>query len=346
MPVPPPPPGGWPFSTEAFRGMPYRPLGTSGLRASAVGLGLWKVGYPDTGDGARVPEAEAHRILARALELGVTFWDTANRYNGGTGNSEIVIGRWLRAHPGERRNIVLASKVYGGMDGETPNHSRLSRGNILDSVYACLERLQTDHLDLLYFHRFDDRTPVEESLAAVEDLVRRDLVRHLGVSNFTRDQLELYRLAEGSLSPRCRVVAVQNAYDILHGEAPEERGVLQYAATRGVSYVAHGPLARGLLTGRYLDPAKAAPGDRLHDEGRLAEADAASVTRVRALTGLAAEWGLETSALVLAYMLGIPGMGPVIPSSATVAQLESNAAAGRVVLTGEQRAAVERAVGT
>ena len=324
---------GVPWSADEFNGMPYRRLGPSGLRASNVGLGTWKVGYPDTGDGARVDERTAFRLFDRAIELGVTFWDTANRYNNASGNSERVIGKWLRANPDQRGNVVLATKVCGGMDGRSPNHSRLSRANILDSVYACLKRLQTDTIDVLYFHSFDATAPIEESLAAVEDLVRRDAVRYFAVSNFSRDQLLLYRAAEAGASCRCRVCAVQNQFDILHGEAEDHAGVLEYAAGAGLSFVAWSPLARGLLSDRYLDPAKARRGDRLFDEGALPkDADAAVLAKLRRLAALAASWDLSVTQLALAYTLALPGMGPVIPSATTSAQLEANAAAGRVPL--------------
>ncbi len=123
-----------PYEMDDFNGMPYRWIGRSGLRASDVGLRTWKYGLPETGDGARVDERTAFAIFDRAIELGVTFWDTANRYNNASGNSERLIGRWLKANPDQRRNVVIATKVYGGMDGRTPNHCRLSRGNILDAA--------------------------------------------------------------------------------------------------------------------------------------------------------------------------------------------------------------------
>ena len=189
-----------PFTTDEYQGMPYRWLGRSGLRVSNLGLGTWKIGFPDTGDGARVDEKRAFEIFDRAAELGVTFWDTANRYNGSSGNSERVIGNWLAENPDQRRNIVLATKVFGAMDGRTPNHCRLSRGNILDGVYACMERLQVDHIDLLYFPSYDGITPLEESLSAIEDLVNGDLIRYFGVSNTTADQLAAYQAVEGALS--------------------------------------------------------------------------------------------------------------------------------------------------
>ena len=332
---------GLPFSADSFHGMPYRRLGNSGLRVSRMGLGTWKFGFPETGDGARVDAGMGMRIFDRALELGVTFWDTANRYNDSSGNSERLIGQWLKANPDQRRNVVIATKMCGGMDGISPNHSRLSRGNILDSVCASLQRLQLDYVDVLYFHRFDGEAPAEESLCAVEDLVRQGLVRHLAVSNFTVEQLQLYRRLEQAISPRVRVVAVQNRFDILGGEAPSARGVLDLCAECGISFVPYSPLARGLLTGRYLDPARARAGDRLVDEGTLGrDATAPVLAALRELAEVARSLDLELSQLALAYALSLPGMGPQIPSSSTPRQLESNAKAAQVELPDEARAKI------
>src|SRR3989339_1802205 len=113
------------FNFDSFNGMPYLRLGGSGLRVARVGLGTWKFGYPERNDGSRIGRDMAFRIMDRALELGATFWDTANRYNESSGNSERVIGEWFREHSGERRNIVLATKMAGAMDGVTPNHCGL-----------------------------------------------------------------------------------------------------------------------------------------------------------------------------------------------------------------------------
>jgi aryl-alcohol dehydrogenase-like predicted oxidoreductase len=311
---------------------------------SNVGLGTWKVGYPRTGDGARVDEKTAWRIFDRAIECGVTFWDTANRYNGASGNSERIIGRWFRRNPQPRRNVVLATKVFGGMDGRTPNHSGLSRLCITESVYACLERLQVESIDVLYFHAFDPVTPVDESLAAVEDLMRQDLVRYLAVSNFSVAQLEAYRVAAKAFS-RCRVLAVQNQFDVLHGEAQDRRGVFEYAAKTGVSFVAWSPLARGLLSERYLDPTRTGRGDRLVDEGDLDKIlTPATLAKLHRLADMARELDLTLTQLALAYMLSLAGMGPVIPSASTVQQLEANATAGKVVLTAAQQQRVREAL--
>lgn len=336
-----------PFITDEFNGMPYRLFGKSGLRVSNIGLGTWKFGYPETGDGARVNEKTAFKIFDRAIELGVTHWDTANRYNDASGNSERIIGKWFKNNPDQRRNVILATKIFGGMDGTTPNHSRLSRSNILDSTYASLERLQLDYVDILYFHSFDPITPIEESLETINDLVQRDLIRYFAVSNFTVDQLKSYQEIEKKISIRTRALAVQNQFDILNGEGSEYAGtgVLEYAARTGMSFVAWAPLARGVLTDRYLDLSKVKKGDRLFDEGTLEKVINKEVlAKLKKLADLAKQWGITISQLSLAYMLTLPGMGPLIPSSSTVEQLEMNAAAGKIVLTDEQRTKIKQVV--
>ncbi|WP_205855862.1 aldo/keto reductase [Phytoactinopolyspora endophytica] len=328
-----------PFRADEYRGMPYRYVGASGLRASAIGLGTWKFGYPGTGDGARVGEEDALALLDRAAELGVTLWDTANRYNAASGNSERVIGQWLARHPGRRRDVVLATKTFGGMDGTTPNHSGLSRLQIIQSVKASLARMQTDYIDLLWFHGFDDHVPVAESLETVEDLISQGLVNYLAVSNVEHGQLSAYLDVAGTLSRRVRPVAVQNRYDPLNGET--RPGVLELSAGEGIAFVPYSPLAQGLLTDRYLDPAAAGPGDRLYDEGLLdGVATAENLKKVRRLAELARLWRVPISTMVLAYILTLPGMGPQIPSSSTIDQLEANTRAGTTALTRDQTDAV------
>jgi aryl-alcohol dehydrogenase-like predicted oxidoreductase len=322
------------YQADSYHSMPYRFLGRSGLQSPAIGLGTWKFGYPDTGDGARIGAELAEQILDRATELGVMFWDTANRYNAASGNSERIIGQWLAKHPQRRRDVVLATKTHGGMDGWTPNHSGLSRLQITESVKASLARLQTDYVDVLWFHRFDDRVPLEESLETVEDLVSQGVVRYLAVSNFTADQLQDCLRVSDSLSRRCRPIAVQNRFDPLNGESMP--GVLDLCAAEGVAFVPYSPLAQGLLTDRYLDPAKVGPGDRLYDEGALAKIGDDQLAAVRRLGELAQKWQLKISTLTLAYILTLPGMGTQIPSSSSIAQLEDNAAAGTIELTDDQ----------
>jgi aryl-alcohol dehydrogenase-like predicted oxidoreductase len=336
---------GIPFTVDDFKGMPFRRYGSSGLRVSSIGLGTWKIGYPQTGDASRVDEKTAFRIFDRAIEEGVTFWDTANRYNNSSGNSERVIGRWFRKNPGLRRTVELATKIYGTMDGRTPNHCRLSRVNILEATYSCLDRLQTDRIEIMQFHQFDETTPLEESLGAMEDLIAQDLVRYLGVSNFSVSQLEKC-LSWSAVLRRARVQSVQNQFDILYGETEKERGVLSYCAKNGLSYIAWSPLRGGVLTERYLDKAKARKGDRLVDENRLeAEMTPAVLKKLRGLAKISREAGLSLTQLVLAYMLQLPGMGPVIAACSTPEQLSENAKAGKIKLADEQVRSIEKILG-
>lgn len=328
---------GLPFVITGFNGVTYIPLGSSGLCVSPVGLGTWTFGYPEKGDGSRVREEEALPLLDRAVELGVTFWDTANRYNNSSGNSERIIGKWVKRNSDQRRNVIIATKMFGGMDGFTPNHSGLSRTNILESVYASLERLQTDHIDLLYFHSFDPKRPVDESLFAIDDLVRQDLVRYFGVSNFTVENLESYQSIIDKFSLRFKISAVQNQFDILDGERKPYENVLSHATKKGISFVAWSPLARGLLSGKYLHQERIGAGDRLFDEGLLKKfLTPEKEQNLVALSKIAGECEISISQLALAYMLQIPGMGPVIPTSSNIRQLEENASVAKINLTQTQ----------
>ena len=327
-----------PTKFTEFHGMPYKQLGKSGLRASAIGLGTWRYGYPETGDQSRVNEKTAMEIFDRAWELGVTFWDTANRYNLGSGNSERVIGQWLSRNPDKRRDIVVASKIWGGMDGRTPNHWGLSRGNIIDSVHACLERMQTDYMDLFYFHRPDPLVGIDESLLAVEDLIRENTVRYFGVSNVDVQTLQDYNQFLKEAGPlRTRICAIQNRYDILRGEDPANPGAFAYAAQENISFIGWGPLGQGLLTGHYNEGCRISQGDRLFDEKSLGILDDASIIRkLNVLAGYAKSFDVSMSTLTLAIMLHIPGMGPVIPSASNIQQLETNAAAASFDISQEQ----------
>ncbi len=323
------------FSFDAFHGMPYMQLGSSGLHVSRIGLGTWKFGYPERQDGARLGRDMAFQVMDRALELGVTFWDTANRYNASSGNSERVIGEWLGEHREERRNIIVATKMGGAMDGVTPNHGGLSRANVLDSVYASLERLDIEYIDLLQFHRVDAQTPIEESLEAIADLRRQDLIRYFGLSNAAVEDLAAYqRIAREWRLPM--VCSVQNSFNPLTGAQAAQPGVLQHCATNGISFIPFSPLLRGLLTDRYLRGRKVGPGDRLVDEDALAQLTEGDVyDKLDRLAAIAAGLDLTVAQLSLAYLLQLPAMGPLIPSASNVDQLEENARAGTVELPAE-----------
>ena len=329
---------------DDFNGMPYRRLGKSGLKISKIGLGTWKFGLPETGDGSRVDKQTALKIMDAAIENGVTFWDTANRYNNSSGNSERVIGSWFKANSNLRNYVILATKLFGATDGLTPNHCRLSRRNILESTYASLERLQTDYVDIMYFHMYEGETPVEESLMAIEDLISQDLIRYFGVSNFKVENLEEYVKYSDEFK-RSHIHVVENRYDILYKEWEGYEGVLDYCAENNISFVPWGPLRQGLLTERYLDKNKVGKGDRLFDENSLdKELTPEIYEKLKKLADVAHKYGMTLQNQTLAYMLTLPAMTSMIVASSTVEQLIDNAKVGNITLSKEQIDEIEKII--
>ncbi len=329
------------YTFDEFNGMPYRRLGNTGLRVSNVGLGTWKFGMPETGDGARVNRDMGLQIMDKAIEEGVTFWDTANRYNNSSGNSERVIGEWINANSEMRNSVVVSTKLFGATDGATPNHCRLSRANILESTYASLERLQTDYIDVMFFHAYEGDTPVEESLMAIEDLISQDLIRYFGVSNFTVENIKGYLEYSDTLK-RSKIQVVQNRYDVLYKESNGYEGVLDYCSQNKMSFIPWGPLRQGLLTERYLDKTKVGKGDRLFDENVLdSELTPAIAEKLQKLAEVAHKYDMTLSNQTIAYMLTLPAMGSMIVASSTVEQLHENAKGGKTILDREQIKKIE-----
>lgn len=320
----------------------FNRVGRSGLKVSDIGVGCWKFGYPGRGDLSLTDERDAWAILDKALELGMTFWDTADRYNNMSGNSERIIGRWFAANPNERENIVLATKVAGMMNGVTPNHEGLSRTHVIEGVNHSLKRLQTTHIDLLQCHSPDPECPVEESLRAVADLMAQDKVRYLGVSNFTVAQLEEFlKTAEERFLPR--IVSVQNCYNALEGErgGQGQSGVVDFCAKAGLGFIPFSPLARSILTGRYLER-EPAPGDRAM-EGNLKEVAASPKAKrvCETLTEIGRAHGKNCAQTALAWLLSHPSICTVIPTPRTVSQLVDNHSATGYRLNAEEMAQVK-----
>jgi aryl-alcohol dehydrogenase-like predicted oxidoreductase len=275
--------------TKTFREMKYRRMGHSGLWVSEIGLGLWKWGDPSY-DGSRVGEHEGFKILDRALELGVTHWDTANSYNMGSGNSERLLGRYFasRGHKA-RSEVVLATKVRNSVRDEhqmsqdfSPNEVGASRRYIVQAVDDSLRRLKTEWIDVLYHHApslLPDgswETPLEETWDALDHLVDQGKVRYLAVSNRMTAQLEKESNALATVASNAsrRIVGVQNGYNLLQrskvssledaATISDEEVFLDYLNRRQIGLVPYTPLAVGLLTGRYRK-------DNLDTTGRLSE---------------------------------------------------------------------------
>lgn len=222
--------------------MRIRRLGRTGLKVSEVCIGTMTFGY-------QADEETARAILDRALEAGVNFLDTADVYPvppslETVGRTEEIVGRWLQ---GRRDTIVVATKCRGRM-GPGPNDEGLSRKHIMEAVEGSLRRLQTDYIDLYQVHHPDEETPLEETLRALDDLVRSGKVRYIGCSNF-----EAWRLCKALwISDRlnlARFDAVQPRYNLLYRHV--ERELLPLCVEEGVGVIAYNPLAGGLLTGKY-----------------------------------------------------------------------------------------------
>jgi aryl-alcohol dehydrogenase-like predicted oxidoreductase len=220
----------------------YVRLGSTGTEVSAIALGCMSYGEPTRGNHAwTLSEEDSIPLIRRAVELGITFFDTANVYS--DGSSEEITGRALQEHT-RREEVVIATKVHGAM-GEGPNSRGLSRKHIMWQIDESLRRLGTDYVDLYQIHRFDPATPLEETLEALDDLVRAGKVRYLGASSMHAWQfskaLHLQRANGWS-----RFVTMQDHYNLVNRE--EEREMLPLCADEGVGSLPWSPLARGRLT--------------------------------------------------------------------------------------------------
>src|SRR5437667_4670363 len=315
--------------------MEYRRLGSTGLRISRLGLGCGNFGGIGSAPeffGKGETEPQAFDLMDRAFDAGINFFDTANAYGGG--RSETYIGRWLKAKgPAVRQQLLLSSKVFNPI-GPGPNDRGLSRRHILQQIDASLARLQTDRLDMYLIHEPDPDTPLDETLQALDDVVRMGKVVYVGASN-----IEAWRLARGLwISDKdglCRFDWVQNSFSLLD-RAPE-REMFPLCADQGVGFTAFSPLAGGWLTGKYRAAAVYPDGSRMTlrpEPYRHLERE----TVFRGLAGLAEEArarGVETSALALAWVLNHPRVDAAIIGPRTVPHLDAALASTTIALSDE-----------
>jgi aryl-alcohol dehydrogenase-like predicted oxidoreductase len=304
----------------------YRQLGHSGVRVSTIGLGTNRFGSE------KVPQEAVDRIVGTALELGINMIDTADIYT--QGRSEETLGQALK---GRWDRVVLATKFVMEM-GEGPNDYGASRYHMQNALEASLRRLQTDHVDLYYVHHWDEDTPIEETLRALDDAVRAGKVRYVGASQFAA-----WQLAHANLLAEVRgwspFVVLESHYHMLERDA--ERELLPCCRAHAVGFVPYFPLAGGFLTGKYQRGRPAPAGSRgetstyvqrymtdaNHD--RIEKLAAWAATRERTLVELAEAW-----------LLAHPEVCSVISGATKPEQVESNARAADWHLTAEELAEV------
>jgi len=290
--------------------MDYRHLGNAGVRVSVIGLGANRFGSKE------VSQVEVDRIIDQALELGVNFFDTANVYN--EGRSEETLGHALK---GRMDGVVLASK-FSFPRKTGPNSWGASRYQLMQALDASLRRLQTDHIDLYYTHRWDASTPIEETLRALDDVIRMGKVRYIGASAYASWQLAHANvLAE--MKGWSSFVVLQSEYNLLRRDV--EREVLPYCRAHQVGFVPYYPLAGGFLTGKYEQGQPAPAGSRGATARNVQEfMTEANYDRVGRLTNWAKARGRGVNELAQAWLLAQAPVCSVISGATKAEQVVSN----------------------
>jgi len=306
-------------------------LGSTGLRVTRICLGMMSYGRFE-GRPWALGEEDAEPIVRRAVEGGITFFDTADVYNGG--ESEVLTGKLLRRFFGMREEYVVATKVcMPTMPGE--NGRGLSRKHVLASIDASLERLALDYVDLYQIHRWDPTTPIEETMEALHDVVRAGKARYIGASS-----MYAWQFAKAQSVAPTRFVSMQNHYNLVYRE--EEREMIPYCVDQGVAVLPWSPLARGLLAGnrtrdgeRLTTRAETDPfGDSLYTP----DVDFAVVDRV---AEVAAERGVSPAQVALAWLLHKPGVTAPIVGATKIGHLEDALAAAELHLSADEIARLE-----
>jgi aryl-alcohol dehydrogenase-like predicted oxidoreductase len=311
--------------------MDYVNLGNTGLRVSRLCLGMMSYGKHESREWA-LDETDAEPIVRRAVEGGIIYFDTADVYNGG--QSEVVTGRLLKKLFGTREEYVLATKVYmQTMPGE--NGRGLSRKHVLASIDASLERLGHDYVDLYQIHRWDPLTPIDETMEALHDVVKAGKARYIGASS-----MYAWQFAKAQRVALTRFVSMQNHYNLVYRE--EEREMIPQCIDQGVGVLPWSPLARGLLAGnrtregeRLTTRARTDPfGDSLYTP----EVDFDVVDRV---AELAADRGVPSAQVALAWLLHKPGVTAPIVGATKVQHIEDALAAEQLSLGEDEIARLE-----
>ena len=315
--------------------MEYRRLGRTGLKVSTICLGTMQFGWS-------TDEPEAHAIMSRAVELGVNFIDTADVYSrwaeGNPGGvAETHIGNWLASGAVRRDELVLATKVRGKM-GDGLNDQGLSRGHIINAVEASLRRLQTDYIDLYQTHAPDQETPLDETLRAMDDLVRSGKVRYVGCSNYPA-WLLAKALWVSDVQKLVRYDSLQPHYSYVHRDE-FERELQPLCLDQGVGVIPYSPLGGGFLTGKYrrdtpLPESKRADGVQ---KRYMNERGFAAVDKLEEV-GRAHDATIAQTAI--GWILANPAVTSAIIGATSVAQLEDTLRGAEVKLSAEEKTALD-----
>jgi voltage-dependent potassium channel beta subunit len=312
--------------------MEYRRLGQSGLKVSEIALGSWLT-Y-----GGSVTDDTAEKVIDRAYELGINFFDTANVYY--QGEAEKVVGAALRKYA--RDSYVLATKVYFPM-GDGPNDRGLSRKHIMEQCELSLKRLGVDYIDLYQCHRYDPNTPLEETLRALDDLVTQGKVLYVGVSEWSAVQI-----ADAVHTARAlnldRIVSNQPEYSMLHRNIEKE--VIPVSMREGIGQVVFSPLAQGVLTGKYKIGAAVPVGSRAADDKsnrfmhfHLQEEQ---LTKVEKLKAIASSKEITVAQLALAWILRLDNISSCIIGATRSDQVDENVKASGVKFTQTELDTIEQ----
>jgi len=317
--------------------MRNKPLGRTGLFVSELCLGTMTFGgsagiWSQIGD---LQQADAERLVGQAIDAGINFIDTADVYAGGV--SEQITGQALKNLKVPRENVVVATKVFGDT-GPGPNARGASRGHILDGVKASLKRLQLDHIDLYQIHGFDKATPIEETVRALDQLVRHGHVRYVGVSNWAAWQI-VKALGIAERLGLSRFESLQAYYTVAGRDL--ERELIPMLASEGLGLMVWSPLAGGLLSGKF---GRDQPGD---EGSRRTKFDFPPVDRPRAfdcidaMRPIAQAHGVSVAQIALAWLLHRPQVTSVIVGAKRPDQLSDNLAAAQVVLSADEFSALD-----
>jgi aryl-alcohol dehydrogenase-like predicted oxidoreductase len=310
--------------------MELRQIGTSGLRVSLVGLG-------GNNFGGLLDVEKSRAVVHKALDVGITFIDTADIYGNPKGNSELVLGEILGPR---RKDMVLATKCGKPMDPPANVKKGGSRRYIINAAEDSLKRLRTDHIDLFYMHDPDPLTPIEESLRALDDLVRAGKVRYIACSNF-----KAWQVADARWTAQVQrlngFVGAQDEYSLLQRKAEAE--MIPSLRAHGLGLVPYFPLANGLLTGKYKRDAMP-KGSRLTDQAWFANytLSEANWTRVEALASFCGTRGKKMTELAFSWLAAQPVVAGIIAGATKPEQVEQNAQAVNWKLTADELAELDK----